>query len=65
MLEKGIIEPSWSAWTSSPVLVRKNDGSLRYCIDFRGLNKVTTKDAFPLPNMNNCLESLRGSYYYI
>ena len=63
MLQKGIIETSSSDWASSPVLVRKKDGSLRYCIDFRALNKITTKDAFPLPNMSDCLESLKGSNF--
>ena len=63
MLEKGIIEPSSSDWASSPVLVRKKDGSLRYCIDFRALNKVTVRDAFPLPNMSDCIESLKGSTF--
>ena len=63
MLEKGIIETSSSDWASSTVLVRKKDGSLRYCIDFRALNKITTKDAFHLPNMSDCLESLKGSNF--
>ena len=41
MLEKGVIQPSTSEWAASPVLVRKTDGGLRYCIDYRALNKVT------------------------
>lgn len=49
MLKKVIIQPSVSEWASSPVLIRKKDSSLRYCIDFRALNKITTKDAFQLP----------------
>ena len=64
MLQKGIIEPSSSDWASSSVLVRKKDGSLRYCIDFRALNKVTVRDAFPLPNMRDCIESLNGSKFF-
>ena len=61
MLEKGIVEPSSSDWASSPVLVRKKDGSLRYCIDFRALNSVTVRDAIPLLDMSDCIESLKGS----
>ena len=45
MLE--VIEPSTSEWAACPVLVRKKDGSSRYCLDDRGLNSVTTKDCFP------------------
>ncbi|XP_062602775.1 uncharacterized protein LOC134264500 [Saccostrea cucullata] len=58
MLDKGIIVPSVSEWSSAPVLVRKKDGTVRYCIDFRGVNKITKKDAFPLPNMEECLDTL-------
>jgi hypothetical protein len=46
-----------------PVLVRKKDGSLRYCIDYRALNKVTVKDAFPLPNIESCLDTLSDNMF--
>ena len=49
MLEAGVIKESASDWALSPVLIRKRDGSVRWCIDYRGLNKVTVKDVFPLP----------------
>lgn len=58
MLDKGFIVPSVSEWSSAPFLVRKKDGTVRYCIDFRGVNKVTKKDALPLPNMEECLDTL-------
>jgi hypothetical protein len=58
MKDLGVIEPSDSPWASPVVLVRKKDGSLRYCIDYRRLNEVTKKDSFPLPNMQTCLDSL-------
>ena len=43
------------------MLVLKRDRSLRYCIDYRKLNAVTKKDSYPLPNMQDCLESLDGA----
>ena len=48
MLAAGVIQPSISDWASAPVLIRKRDGNVRWCIDYRGLNSVTEKDVFPL-----------------
>ena len=58
MLEKDIIEPSNSEWASPILLVKKSDGTLRFCIDYRKLNAVTKHDAFPLPNIDDCFASL-------
>ena len=54
LLASGVIRPSSSPWASPPVLIRKKDGRVRYCIDYRALNNVTVKDAFPLPNTDEC-----------
>ena len=51
MLDGGAIRPSQSPWCNAVVLVRKKDGGLRFCIDFRQLNSRTKKDAYPLPWM--------------
>ena len=64
MLDLGVITESSSDWASAPVLVRKKDGSLRYCIDFRGLNSKTVKDLFPLPSISQCLDQLCGNVYF-
>jgi transposase InsO family protein len=64
MLDKGIIEPSQSPWAAAPVLIRKKDGRLRWCIDWRLLNSVTKKDSYPLPNITQCYEALKGCKYF-
>ena len=60
----GIIEPAASPWASNVVLVRKKDGTLRFCIDYRKLNSVTYKDSYPLPLIDNCLNALAGSSWF-
>ena len=64
MLDAKVIEPSQSEWASPPVLVQKKDGSWRYCIDFRGLNAVTTRDAYPLPLIKECINSLADMQWF-
>eukprot|EP00731_Ephydatia_muelleri_P003189 Em0001g3189a len=64
MLQKDIIQPSSSPWASPIILVPKKDGSLRFCIDYRKLNSVTRKDAYPLPRVDDTLEALSGSKWF-
>ena len=64
MLEVGAIWPSNSPCCNAVVLVRKKDGSLQFCIDFRKLNFLTRKDSHPLPRIGETLNSLVGSAIY-
>ena len=58
------MEPSTSPWASPIVLVRKQDGSTRFCIDYRKLNDVTRKDAYRLPRIDATLDTLHGSQWF-
>ncbi|UYV72153.1 hypothetical protein LAZ67_9001970 [Cordylochernes scorpioides] len=64
MMETKIIRPSSSPWASPVILVRKKDGSLRFCVDYRRLNKITKKDVYPLPCIDDALDTLSGSRYF-
>ena len=63
MLSKGVIEPAAGPWASPIVLVKKKDGSTRFCIDFRRVNEITKKDAKPLPRIDDTLDTLNSAQY--
>ena len=64
MLEAGAICPSQSLWCNAVVLVRKKDGTLCFCVDFRHLNVQTKKDSYPLPCIQEALESMAVSAHF-
>jgi len=64
MQDQGVIHPSASPWASPVVLVRKKDGSLRFCIDYRDLNSVTKSDTFPLPRVDDMLDQLGKAKFF-
>ena len=64
MLDGGAIRPSKSPWCNAIVLVRKKDGTLQFCIDFWRLNSRTKKDSFPLPCMQETMESMVGARFF-
>ena len=64
MLERKVIQPSKSPWSSPIVLAKKKDGSTRFCVDYRRLNEVTIKDAYPLPLIQESLDHLSGARWF-
>ncbi|XP_056017057.1 uncharacterized protein LOC130053684 [Ostrea edulis] len=64
LLTSGVIRRSKSPWASNVVLVRKKNGQLRMCIDYRQLNQRTVKDAYALPRIDDILDSLHGNRYF-
>ena len=64
LLDRGQIEESTSPWSSPVVLVKKKDKSMRFCIDYRRLNAITIRDAFPLPRIDEIFDQLADAMYY-
>ncbi|RUA04547.1 MAG: hypothetical protein DSY43_06070 [Gammaproteobacteria bacterium] len=63
MLDMGIIRPSTSPWASPVVIVPKPDGSIRFCVDYRKLNKETKMDAYPIPSMDRMIEKVAAAKF--
>jgi len=61
LLRNGTVVSSQSEWAAPVVLVRKKDNGIRWCIDYRKINTITSKDSYPLPNIEECLDTLAGS----
>ncbi|KAK1427944.1 hypothetical protein QVD17_16705 [Tagetes erecta] len=64
LTDKGFIRPSFSPWGAPVLFVKKKDGTLRMCIDYRDLNKVTVKNRYPLPRIDDLFDQLQGSSYF-
>ncbi|GJR34705.1 putative reverse transcriptase domain-containing protein [Tanacetum coccineum] len=62
--DKGFIRPSSSPWGAPVLFVKKKDGSFRMCIDYRELNKLTVKNRYPLPRINDLFDQLQGSQFF-
>ena len=61
LLQKGFIKPSVSPWGAPVLFVKKKDGTLRLCIDYRELNKITIKDKYPLLRIDDLFDQLQGA----
>ena len=64
MLKQGVIKPSTSAWASPVVLVSKKDVNLWFCVDYRRVNAITKKDAYPLPIIDDIVDTLGQACYF-
>nr|GFC19971.1 putative reverse transcriptase domain-containing protein [Tanacetum cinerariifolium] len=64
MLENGFIRPSVSPWGAPVLFVKKKDGSMRLCIDYRELNRITIHNRYPLPRIDDFFDQLQGAKYF-
>ncbi|GJR81546.1 putative reverse transcriptase domain-containing protein [Tanacetum coccineum] len=65
MLENGFIRPSVSPWGAPVLFVKKKDGSMRLCIDYRELNRITIRNRYPLPRIDDLFDQLQGAKYFL
>ena len=65
LLEKGFIRPSVSPWGAPMLFVKKKDGTLRLCIDYRQWNKLTVKNKYPLPRNDDLFDQLKGASIFL
>ena len=61
LLDKGFVRPSVSPWGAPVLFVKKKDGTLRMCIDYRQINKVTVKNKYPMPRIEDIFDQLKGA----
>ncbi|GBN47724.1 Transposon Ty3-I Gag-Pol polyprotein [Araneus ventricosus] len=64
MVDNGVIDESSGPWASFILLVKKKDGSARFCVDYKKLNEITIKDSYPLPRIDDTLDTLKGSKWF-
>ena len=64
LVEKGMVRPSSSPFCSPVLLVHKKDGTYRMCVDYRALNKITIKNRFSVPRIEDLFDKLQGSNYF-
>ncbi|BBN69129.1 transposable element gene [Prunus dulcis] len=64
LVDLGFIRPSVSPWGAPVLFVRKKDGTMRLCIDYRQLNKVTIRNRYPLPRIDDLFDQLKGAKYF-
>ena len=64
ILEKGMIRPSVLQWGATVLFVKKKDGSMRLCIDYKKLNKLTIKNRYPLPRIDDLFDQLKDAIYF-
>ena len=64
LLEKGFIRPSVSPWGAPVLFIKKKDGTIRLCIDYRRLNRITVKNKYPLPRFDDLFDQLHGAQVF-
>nr|GFC94266.1 putative reverse transcriptase domain, aspartic peptidase domain protein [Tanacetum cinerariifolium] len=64
LLERGFIHPSVSPWGAPVLFVKKKDGSMRLCIEYRELNKITIQNRYPLPRIDDLFDQLQGAMHF-